>query len=96
MTEARLSDGPWTYRDGIITTSAGDVVGYVSLHAASKYPEATQHITDANGRAMAAVPALIAALRVIALLNASEPLSLGDQIYAVTSARVALRNALGG
>ena len=92
---AEPTPGPWICRQGIISTTDHRIVGYTSTHSAS-YAIDSEAELDANGRAMAAVPVLIAALRIISNMNATEPLSLGDQVYAVTSARHALTVALGG
>lgn len=84
--------GPWRYAKGVVTSPEGRVVAYLS-HDAAPNLAAKAEEAEANGQAIAALPSLIATLKEIALMRGAGSLSTGEQVFAVTSARHALRAA---
>jgi len=89
----QITAGPWRYANGNVFGRHGAPIAFVSLGGpmhANPSPRTIDE-ADANGRAIAAAPNLLATLAAIAAIDTAL-LSPGDEILMVTSARAVLRS----
>ena len=88
---------PWRYADGVVTTPEGNVVAFVPrIFVGVKADESVEQ-SQAVGRAVACVPAMLMALTAIAELPKPGQLMMpADLGFAVQTARAALIAAVEG
>jgi hypothetical protein len=94
-----ITKGPWSYESGRVD-AGGLPIAYVALGMGFTTPVSTGKLgeflarSEANGKAIAAVPDMIDALTAVIEMNASPPVSNGVRVAVIEGCRRAL--ALAG